>query len=58
MSENPPNPLAADLAQARLDEALRQDRARRWRAENAGAVADYNAEVERLGAPLARYQKF
>ncbi|SDF00305.1 type II toxin-antitoxin system CcdA family antitoxin [Limimaricola pyoseonensis] len=38
--------------------AVRRERARRWREENAGAIADYNAMIETAGVPLARFRKF
>jgi antitoxin CcdA len=38
--------------------AIRAKRARVWRQENAGAIADYNAFVEANGVPLAQFRKF
>ncbi len=30
----------------------------RWNEENKGAIADYNARIEREGLPLAKYRSF
>ena len=38
--------------------AVRAARARRWQAENADAMADYNRFVEANGVPLAEFRKF
>jgi antitoxin CcdA len=38
--------------------AIRAERARAWRQENAEAIADYNAFVEANGIPLSRFRKF
>ena len=38
--------------------AIRAERARIWKQENAGAIADYNAFIEANGVPLARFRKF
>ena len=38
--------------------AIRTERARVWKEENAGAIADYNAFVEASGVPLAEFRKF
>ncbi len=38
--------------------AIRAERARLWKAENAGAVADYNAMIEADGLPLGGFRKF
>jgi antitoxin CcdA len=45
-------------AEAGVAEAIRAERARRWRDENAEAIRAYNAAVERDGLPLAEYRKF
>lgn len=37
--------------------AIREEQARRWRDENAGAIADYNALMSDE-VPLARFRKF
>lgn len=38
--------------------AIRAERARIWRQQNAGAIADYNAFVETSGVPLSEFRKF
>lgn len=38
--------------------AIRAERARNWKEENAQAIADYNAFVEANGVPLAEFRKF
>ncbi len=38
--------------------AIRAERARLWKAQNAGAIADYNAFVDAGGVPLAAHRKF
>jgi antitoxin CcdA len=38
--------------------AIRAERARLWKQENAEAIADYNAFVEANGVPLAELRKF
>jgi len=38
--------------------AIRAERARIWRQQNAGAIADYNAMIEKSGVPLAEFRKF
>lgn len=38
--------------------AIRAERAKAWKQENAGAIADYNAFVELNGVPLAEFRKF
>lgn len=45
-------------AEAGLAEAVRAARAARWQAENAEAIAAYNARIEADGVPLARFRKF
>ena len=45
-------------AEAGLSEALKRERTRRWREENAAAMAAHNAFVERNGVPFARHRKF
>ncbi len=39
-------------------DAIRVERARLWKAENAGAIADFNAFIEANGVPLAEFRKF
>lgn len=38
--------------------AIRTERSKIWKQENAGAIADYNAFVEANGVPLAEFRKF
>ncbi len=38
--------------------AVKAERARRWKVDNAEAVAAYNKWIEENGVPLARYRKF
>lgn len=38
--------------------AIRAERARAWQQENAEAIAEYNAQIEANGLPLAEYRKF
>jgi antitoxin CcdA len=38
--------------------AVKAERARRWKVDNAEAVAAYNKWIEENGIPLARYRKF
>jgi antitoxin CcdA len=45
-------------AEAGLAAAVKAERQRRWKEENAGAMADYNAYIEANGIPLAEYRKF
>lgn len=46
------------LAEAAIAEAAKAERNRRWRAENAGALDAYAAEVAEQGLPLAEYRTF
>ncbi|OHV73082.1 type II toxin-antitoxin system CcdA family antitoxin [Ensifer sp. LCM 4579] len=39
-------------------QAVRTEQQRLWRMENAQAIADANAFVERRGLPLSRYRQF
>ena len=43
---------------ALLTEEVRRRYWQRWNAENADAIAHYNARVEREGLPLAKYRTF
>ncbi|MVA97041.1 post-segregation antitoxin CcdA [Nitratireductor sp. CAU 1489] len=45
-------------AEAGIGRAIAQERARRWRAENAPALESANAWVEAHGLPLDRYRQF
>lgn len=38
--------------------ALKAERERQWKAENAGAFAAYNQWIEEHGVPLAEFQQF
>lgn len=48
----------SQAAESGLVAAIRTERARRWKAENAGAIADYNAFIDATGVPLAGLRKF
>ena len=37
---------------------VRSERARRWKEENAAAIADYNKWIAENGVPLAQFRKF
>ena len=37
---------------------VRSLRARRWKEENAEAIADYNKWIEENGVPLSQFRKF
>ena len=41
-----------------LVEQIAETRAARWKAENAEAIAEYNAHVEKHGVLLAKYRRF
>lgn len=45
-------------AESGIVAAIRAERARLWKQENAGAIADYNAFIEANGVPLADFRKF
>ncbi len=45
-------------AEIGLAAEVRTARAERWRHENAAAIAEYNAFVERSGVPLRSARKF
>ncbi len=45
-------------AEAGVMAAVKAERARRWKVDNAEAVAAYNKWIEENGVPLARYRKF
>jgi len=45
-------------AEQGLVAAIRAERARRWRAENAAAIDAYNGFVEAGGIPLSDHRKF
>jgi antitoxin CcdA len=37
---------------------VRAERARRWKGDNAPAIADYNRWIEENGVPLSQFRKF
>lgn len=45
-------------AETGLTEAVRAARRRRWKEENAGAIAGYNAFIDANGLPFAEHRKF
>lgn len=45
-------------AEAGVAAAVKAERARRWKIDNAEAVAAYNNWIEENGIPLAQYRKF
>ena len=45
-------------AEAGVAAAVKAERARRWKIDNAEAVAAYNKWIEENGIPLAQYRKF
>ena len=46
------------VAESGVVAAIRAERARRWKHEYAGAIADYNAFIDAGGVPLAEIRKF
>jgi len=53
--------LGINLSQAAeggIRAAIRVERARAWKAENADAIADYNAFIEAQGVLLSEHRKF
>ena len=48
----------SQAAESGVIAAIRAERARLWKQENAGAIADYNAFIEANGVPLAALRKF
>ena len=45
-------------AEAGVLAAVKAERARRWKIDNAEAVAAYNKWIEENGIPLSQYRKF
>lgn len=45
-------------AEQGVAQAIGAERARRWQAENAEAIAAYNRIIEAEGVPLAAFRKF
>ena len=48
----------SQAAESGVIATIRTERARIWKEENAGAIADYNAFIEANGVPLAEFRKF
>ena len=48
----------SQAAESGVIAAIRAERARLWKQENAGAITDYNAFIEANGVPLADFRKF
>ncbi|MDP9835421.1 antitoxin CcdA [Neorhizobium huautlense] len=46
------------VAETGLAAAVKAERERRWRLENAEAIKAYNDDVEKNGLPLAKYRQF
>lgn len=46
------------LAEAAIAEAAKEERNRRWRAENAAALDRYAEEIAQDGVALAKYRSF
>ncbi|MFP4004455.1 MAG: type II toxin-antitoxin system CcdA family antitoxin [Alphaproteobacteria bacterium] len=45
-------------AEEGISRAIAEEKARRWREENAEAIEGWNRWVEKHGLPLARYRQF
>ena len=45
-------------AEQGLADALKRERTRRWREENAAGMDAHNAFIERNGIPFSRHRKF
>lgn len=53
--------LDVDLSHAAetgIAQAIQAERERRWLADNAGAIEDYNDYIEKNGLPLDEYRTF
>ena len=48
----------SQVAETGLAAAVKAERERRWRLENAEAIKAYNDDVEKNGLPLAKYRQF
>ena len=48
----------SQTVEALLTEEVKRRYWERWNAENAEAIADYSARIEREGLPLAKYRTF
>ena len=48
----------AAIAETALKKAISDEKARRWAAENAEAIAAHNRYIEEHGLPLAKYRMF
>ncbi|WP_255006330.1 type II toxin-antitoxin system CcdA family antitoxin [Roseovarius sp. M141] len=45
-------------AESGVISAIRAERAKLWKQQNAGAIAEYNAYIDAGGVPLATHRKF
>jgi antitoxin CcdA len=45
-------------AETGIENAVREEKARRWKEENKGAIEGWNKWVEENGLPLAKYRMF
>lgn len=45
-------------AESGIADAVKAERERRWRLENADAIKAYNDYIEKNGLPLAKYRQF
>ncbi|MBX9453502.1 MAG: type II toxin-antitoxin system CcdA family antitoxin [Mesorhizobium sp.] len=45
-------------AEAGISDAVRQEKERRWKEENRGALESWNRWVEENGIPLSEYRQF
>ena len=48
----------SQAAESGVVSAIRAERAKEWGLANAGAIADYNAMIEKDGIPLAEFRVF
>lgn len=48
----------SQAAESGVVAAIRAERARLWKHENAAAIADYNAFIDADGVPLSAFRKF
>ena len=48
----------SQAAESGVMSAIRAERAKEWGQANAGAIADYNAMIEKDGIPLAEFRVF
>lgn len=45
-------------AEVGIEKAVREEKARRWKEENRGAIEGWNKWVKENGLPLAKYRMF